>query len=102
MNTPAATAAGTPREIGRSITRAWIAYFVVITLIGIVLNLMLSGVYGLVVGSMMGSPMLMRIGFIFIGILVNAPVSFLAFQWAVRGKVLPAIIDWNAGGAPAN
>jgi len=40
----------------------------------------------------------MRAVFILMSVAVNAPVSFLAFQWAVRSKVLPAVIVWNLGG----
>jgi hypothetical protein len=34
-----------------------------------------------------------------VSIVVNAPISYLVFQWAVRSKVLPAVVDWNTGAA---
>jgi hypothetical protein len=47
---------------------------------------------------MMGSPMMMRMSIWVVSIIVNAPISYLVFQWAVRSKVLPAVIVWNVGG----
>jgi hypothetical protein len=87
--------AGTPPEIASAITRAWIGYFVLITIVGIVLNLALGGVYSMLAANMQGNYWLMRIGFFAVGIAINAPISFFAFQWAVRGKVVPAIISWT-------
>jgi hypothetical protein len=46
---------------------------------------------------MMGSPTMMRISLWTVSLLVNAPISYLVFQWAVRSKVLPAVVEWNAG-----
>jgi hypothetical protein len=29
-----------------------------------------------------------------VGVVINAPISFVLFQWAVRGHVVPAILSW--------
>ena len=95
MNTPAASLpAGTPREVAASITKAWLIYFAVYTVIIIVLNLLLGGVYTAIVGAFASNPLLMRLGFMVVGIVINAPISFVLFQWAVRGNVVPAILSW--------
>jgi sorbitol-specific phosphotransferase system component IIBC len=95
MSTPAASLpAGTPPEVSASITKAWLLYFVVYTVIIIVLNLVLGSVYAAVVTALAGNPMLMRIGFMLVSVVVNAPVSFFLFQWAVRSNVVPAILGW--------
>jgi len=97
MNTPSNDfIAGTPTEIASAITRGWFVYFVLVTIAGIVLNVALSSVYQMLAANMQGNYWMMRIGFFAVGISINAPVSFFAFQWAVRGKVVPAIIGWAA------
>ena len=94
--------AATPREVANEITRAWLAYFVVVTIAGIVLSLLIGGVFQFLVRFMGGEPWLMRIAIMAVSIAVNAPVSFLVFQWAVRGKVVPATLAWAiSGSAPA-
>jgi ABC-type amino acid transport system permease subunit len=99
MNTPdPAIARATPGEVASSITRAWIAYFLVVTVVGMVLSFVIGGIFNFVARSMMDNPMAMRMAIWTVSIVVNAPISFLVFQWAVRGKVLPAVLDWNAGG----
>ena len=95
MSIPAASvSSGTPREVASSITKAWLLYFVVYTVIIIVLNLVLGSVYAAVVRVLAGNPMLMRIGFMMVSVVVNAPISFVLFQWAVRSNVVPAILGW--------
>jgi len=95
MSTPAASLpAGTPREVASSITKAWLLYFAVYTVIIIVLNLLLGSVYAAILSSMASNPMLMRLGFMVVGVIVNAPISFVLFQWAVRSNVVPAILSW--------
>ena len=98
MNAPTPVTA-TPAQVGSSITRAWIAYFLVVTVIGMVLSFVIGGIFNYVASSMMGmGPMSMRIGIWTLSLLINAPISFLVFTWAVRRKVLPAVLEWNAGG----
>ena len=87
----------TPREVARSITRAWIGYFIVVTVVGAVLSLLVGGIYQFVANAVGGSPMLVRLAIMAVGILINAPVSFLVFHWAVRGKVVPSILDVRSG-----
>ena len=99
MDAPAPQA--TPGDVARSITRAWITYFVIITVIGMVLSFVIGGIFSYVAQSMMGNPMAMRVSIWAVSIAVNAPISFLVFHWAVRNKVLPAVLDWNAGAGPA-
>jgi uncharacterized membrane protein len=95
MSTPAATLpAGTPREVASSITKAWLVYFALYTVVIIVLNLLLGGVYSAIVSRFASNPMLMRLGFMLVGVVINAPISFVLFQWAVRGHVVPAILSW--------
>jgi len=102
MSTPAASLpAGTPREVASSITKAWVLYFAVYTVIIIVLNLLLGGVYAAILSSMASNPMLMRLGFMVVGVVVNAPISFVLFQWAVRSNVVPAILSWAQPAEPA-
>jgi hypothetical protein len=99
MNVPAAsTVNATPGDVARSITRAWLAYFIVVSIIGMVLSFVIGGIFTYVATSMMGSPMMMRMSIWVVSIIVNAPISYLVFQWAVRSKVLPAVIVWNVGG----
>jgi hypothetical protein len=98
MNTPApAVANATPGDIARSITRAWLVYFIAVSVIGFVLSFVIGGIFTYLATSMMGSPTMMRISLWTVSLLVNAPVSYLVFQWAVRSKVLPAVVEWNAG-----
>jgi len=92
MSTPAAS--GTPSEVGSAITKAWLLYFVVHTVIMIVVNLALGGVYSAIIGSFAHSPMLMRLSYMVVGLVINAPISFVLFQWAVRSNVVPAFISW--------
>jgi cellulose synthase/poly-beta-1,6-N-acetylglucosamine synthase-like glycosyltransferase len=95
MSTPAASLpAGTPREVSSSITKAWLLYFVVYTVVGTVLSLVLGSVYAAIATAMAGNPLLTRIGFMLVAVVVNAPVSFVLFQWAVRSNVVPAILGW--------
>ena len=101
MNAPAAAATNaTPAQVASSITRAWITYFLVVTVIGMVLSFVIGGIFSYVAQSMMGSPMAMRMSIWAVSLLINAPISFLVFHWAVRNKVLPAVLDWNAGAGP--
>jgi hypothetical protein len=94
--TPAVSA--TPREVASEITRAWLAYFVIVTVAGIVISLLVGGVYQWLAARFMGnSPWTMRFAFMAVSIAINAPISFLAFQWAVRGKVVPATLAWATG-----
>lgn len=95
MNSPVAA---TPAQVGTSITRAWIAYFVVVSAIGFVLSFIIGGIFSYVASSMMSSPMAMRLSIWVVSLVINAPISFLVFTWAVRSKVLPAVLDWNTGG----
>jgi len=95
MSTPAASlTAGTPREVSSAITKAWLLYFVVYTVIIIVLNLVLGGVYSSIISVFASNPILMRLGFMVVGVVVNAPISFVLFQWAVRANVVPAFLNW--------
>jgi hypothetical protein len=41
----------------------------------------------------------MRLAINAVSILVNAPVYFLAYEWAVRRKVVPAVLAWTLSGA---
>jgi hypothetical protein len=91
--------AATPREVANEITRAWLAYFAVVTIAGIVLSLLVGGVFQFLVRFMAGEPWMMRIAIMAVSIAVNAPVSFVVFQWAVRGKVVPATLAWAVSGA---
>ena len=98
MNTPAPVVANaTPGDIARSITRAWLLYFIVVSIIGFVLSFVIGGLFTYLATSMSGSPTMMRMSFWGVSLLVNAPISYLVFQWAVRSKVLPAVVLWNAG-----
>lgn len=90
----------TPRVVAGEITRAWIAYFLVVTVAGLVLSLLVGGVYQLLARTLDGDPGKLRFAITAASIAVNAPVSFLAFQWAVRRNVVPATLAW-ATGAPA-
>ena len=36
-----------------------------------------------------------------VGVIVNAPISFVLFQWAVRSNVVPAILSWAQPADPA-
>ena len=96
MNAPAVRS--TPGEVAGSITRAWLTYFIIMSVVGIVLSFVIGGIFNYVAQSMTGNPTLMRLSVWTISIAVNAPISFLVFHWAVRGKVLPAVLAWNAGG----
>ena len=98
MNTTAPAAANaTPGDIARSITRAWLGYFIVMSVVGIVLSFVIGGIFAYLATSLYSSPMMMRMSVWAVSIVVNAPISYLVFQWAVRSKVLPAVILWNAG-----
>ena len=88
----------TPREIAREITRAWIGYFIVVTIVGAILSLLVGGIYGAIANAVGGNSVAMRLSIIAVSIVINAPVSFIVFQWAVRSKVVPAILNWRAGG----
>ena len=96
MNAPAATTA-TPAQVGSSITRAWIAYFLTVTVIGLVLSFVIGGIFSYVAQLTGSSPMMMRMSIWAVSLLINAPISFVVFTWAVRRKVLPAVMEWNAG-----
>ena len=89
----------TPREIAREITRAWFGYFIVVTIVGAVLSVLVGGIYGAVANAVGGNAVAVRLAIIAISIVINAPISFLVFQWAVRSKVVPAILAWRAGAA---
>ena len=89
--------AATPRQIARGITRAWIAYFIVVTIVGAVLSLLVGGVYRFVAEAVGDNSMLVRLAIMAVSVVVNAPVSFLVFHWAVRGKVVPSILDARSG-----
>ena len=96
MGTPATSLpAGTPPEVASSITRAWLLYFVVHTVILMVINLALGSVYTALLSSLASNPWLMRIGYMAVGLVINAPISFVLFQWAVRSNVVPAILSWS-------
>jgi hypothetical protein len=97
MDTNAAANA-TPPAVAQQITRAWIGYFVVVTVVGIVLSFLVGGIFQLMVRAFEGDPYTMRFAIMLVSVLVNAPVSFLAFQWAVRGKVVPAVLAWTLTG----
>ena len=46
MNTTAPAAANaTPGDIARSITRAWLGYFIVMSVVGIVLSFVIGGIF---------------------------------------------------------
>ena len=92
---PAASA--TPREVAGAITRAWLAYFIIATVAAVVVSLLVGGVYQWLVRAMPGSPGALRVAIMAVSIAINAPISFLAFQWAVRGKVVPATLAWATG-----
>lgn len=91
--------AATPPEVASATTRAWLAYFIVVTVAGIVLSLLIGGVFQWLARMMDGDPLSMRLAIMAVSIAVNAPISFLAFQWAVRGKVVPATLAWALGSA---
>ena len=91
--------AATPPEVARATTRAWLAYFIVVTIAGIVLSLLIGGVFQWLARMMDGDPLTMRLAIMALSIAVNAPISFVAFQWAVRGKVVPATLAWAMGSA---
>ena len=93
--------AATPRVVAGEITRAWIAYFLIVTVAGLVLSLLVGSVFQLLVRTLEGDPGKLRFAIMAVSIAVNAPVSFLAFQWAVRRKVVPATLAWAAGAPPA-
>lgn len=90
----------TPAQVASSITRAWIAFFIVISVVGFVLSFVVGGIFGFLAQSMSSNPMLMRMSVWIVSLAINAPISFLVFHWAVRNKVLPAVLDWNAGALP--
>jgi sorbitol-specific phosphotransferase system component IIBC len=95
MSTHAASLpAGTPREVASSITKAWLLFFAVHTVIMIAVNLALGSVYAALLSSLASNPLLMRLGYMVVALVVNAPISFVLFQWAVRGNVVPAILSW--------
>jgi hypothetical protein len=95
MSTPATSLpAGTPPEVASSITKAWLLYFAIYTVIIITLNLLLGSVYAAILSAFASNPMLMRLGFMLVGVIVNAPISFVLFQWAVRANVVPSILAW--------
>ena len=93
-----AAASATPPAVAQQITRAWIGYFVVVTVVGIVLSFVVGGLFQLIVRAFEGDPYKMRFAITAVSILVNAPVSFLVFHWAVRGKVVPAVLAWTVSG----
>jgi hypothetical protein len=88
----------TPPVVAQQITRAWIGYFLVVTVAGIVLSFLVGGIFQLMVRAFEGNPYTMRFAIMAVSILVNAPVSFLVFQWAVRSKVVPAVLAWSLSG----
>jgi hypothetical protein len=98
MNAQVTTNA-TPAQVASSITRAWIGFFIAISLVGFVLSLVIGSIFSLLAQSMSGNPLLMRLSIWVVSVAINAPLSFLLFHWAVRNKVLPAVLDWNAGGS---
>jgi hypothetical protein len=95
MNVPATRA--TPGTVASSITRAWLGYFVIVSVVGFVLSFIIGGIFGYLAQSMLGSPTMMRLSIWVVSLAINAPISFIVFHWAVRGKVLPAVLEWNAG-----
>jgi len=95
---PNAAANATPRAVAQHITRAWVGYFLVVTVAGILLSFVVSGIFGLLVRVFSDNPYAMRFAIMAVSIMVNAPVSYLAFQWAVRGKVVPAVQSWALTG----
>ena len=95
MNAPVAKA--TPGNVASSITRAWLGYFIVMAVVGIVLSLVIGGAFNYLAQTLAGNPLAMRVSFWAVSIAVNAPISYLVFHWAVRGKVLPAVLEWNIG-----
>src|SRR5574338_615918 len=95
---PNAAATATPRAVARQITRAWVGYFLVVTVAAIVLSVVVSAVVGLLVRVFADNPYAMRVAIMAVSILVNAPVSYLAFPWAVRGKVVPPVQSWLLSG----
>jgi uncharacterized membrane protein len=97
--TPALPA--TPREVAGAITRAWLAYFIVATVAGVGVSLLVGGVYQWLARAMSGGPGTMRFAIMAVSIAINAPISFLAFQWAVRRKVVPATLAWATGTSTA-
>ena len=97
---PNAAANATPRAIAQRITSAWIGYFIVVTVVGIVISFVVSGIFGLLVRAFEGTPYAMRFAIMAASIAINAPVSYLAFQWAVRSKVVPAVQAWTLTGDP--
>ena len=97
MNASPATQA-TPGEVAGSITRAWLGYFIVMAVVGLVLSIVIGGIFNFLARSMTGSPAMMQLSIWATSLLIHAPISWLVFHWAVRGKVLPAVLLWNAGG----
>jgi hypothetical protein len=93
-----AAAGATPRAVAQQITSAWLGYFVVVTVVAIVLSFVVSGIFGLLVRAFEGNPYAMRFAIMAVSIALNAPVSYLAFQWAVRSKVVPAVQAWLLAG----
>jgi hypothetical protein len=92
----------TPRVVAQHITRAWVGYFLVVTVAGVVLSFVVGGLFQLMVRTFDGNPYAMRFAIMAASVAVNAPVSYLAFQWAVRAKVVPAVQAWTlTGDAPA-
>ena len=96
-----AVANATPRAVAQQITRAWVAYFLVVTVAAIVLSFVVSAIFGLLMRAFADNPYAMRFAIMAVSILVNAPVSYLAFQWAVRAKVVPAVQSWALTGEAA-
>ena len=97
MNAPSPVAA-TPAQVGSSITRAWLVYFIVVSVVGFVLSFVIGGIFNYIASSMTSSPTALRLSVWIVSLMINAPISFLVFTWAVRSKVLPAVLDWNVGG----
>jgi len=93
-----AAANATPQAVAQQITRAWIGYFLVVTVAGIVISLVIGGLFQLLVRTFEGNPYAMRFAIMAVSIAVNAPVSYLAFQWAVRSKVVPTVQAWMLTG----
>ena len=93
-----AAANATPRAVADQITSAWVGYFLVVTVVGIVLSFVVGGIFQLLVRAFEGNPYAMRFAIMAVSIAVNAPVSYLAFQWAVRRKVVPAVLAWSLTG----
>jgi len=88
----------TPGGVARSITSAWLVYFLTMAVVGMLLSFIIGGIFTYMASMLGSSPTMMRISVWVVSIIVNAPISYLVFQWAVRSKVLPAVILWNTGG----